>query len=123
MKKAISDRIDKDVWQRNLTPFLLLWRKLNQGLDFVKMHVPDVSIHNSPIQSFITNEFRDAIVLIQTIHKDFSMIHKIIKGQLVLQNDHYSVLDSLLKLEVSQLCAVTFSTTLLSCNHSDFNKT
>lgn len=100
MKKVISEKIDRDVWQKNLTPFLLLWRKLNQGLEFVKMQIPNISIDESPIKSFINNEFRESIILLQKIHKDFTLIHKFIKGHSVPKEDDFCILNSLLKLEV-----------------------
>lgn len=78
----------------------MLWRKLNQGLDFVKITVPEISTDNSPMKSFINNEFRDAIILLQTIHRDFTIIHKIIKGQTNYKEEDYNILKSLLKLQV-----------------------
>ncbi|XP_044749353.1 cytoplasmic dynein 2 heavy chain 1 [Coccinella septempunctata] len=81
ISKSINSKFDLDLWCKGLGPFLSLWKKLNQGHDFVKTQVSDSGSSDgaSPIAMFLEEEFRFMIRLIQKIHKSFSGLNRICK--------------------------------------------
>lgn len=100
LHKTISEKFDKELWQKNLSPFLILWKKLNHGTDFIKMTIPDLSDEKSPVSSFIFEEFRLGVTTIQKIHKNFMTINKIIKGNCAPEDDEFIIVYSLLSSQV-----------------------
>lgn len=106
LHKTIPEKFDKDLWQKNLTPFLILWKKLNHGLDFIKLTIPDLADEKSPVRSFIFEEFRLGVTMIQKIHKNFMMINKIIKGNCPPEDDEFNIVNNLLTLQVSYKCCI-----------------
>ncbi|KAL3266572.1 hypothetical protein HHI36_010736 [Cryptolaemus montrouzieri] len=79
LSKSISSKFDLDSWCKGLNPFLVLWKKLNQGRDFVKMPPVEVKYSGSPISVFFEEEFQSAIYLIQKIHRCFTVLNRICK--------------------------------------------
>lgn len=73
---------NRQVWQKGLNPYINLWKKVNQGQDFVKITLKPFSVEpqQSPITNFIQEEFYNAIVLIQKIHKNFTSLNRVLRA-------------------------------------------
>lgn len=80
LTKEIHAQFNRKVWHKLLSPFMSLWKKLNQSQEFIKMDVPHEELSDSIIFNFVLDEFRKAIILIHFIHKHFSNLSKAIKG-------------------------------------------
>lgn len=78
-----------------------LWKKLNQGQDFIKSEVPQEELSDFLLFNFITDEFRKAITLIHVIHKSFSNLSRVIKGTGTPGDNDYSVATKLISQEVN----------------------
>lgn len=78
-----------------------LWKKLNQGQDFIKNEVPHEQFSDSIILSFIADEFRKAIILIHFIHKSFTTLSRVIKGSGVPEDSDFCIATKLMSQEVS----------------------
>ncbi|CAH1986240.1 unnamed protein product [Acanthoscelides obtectus] len=95
-----SNKLDQNLLQKGLTPFMNLWKKLNQGLDFIRT-TPDSNITASdpPLKIFLIEEFNNALNLIHMIHKNLSNLKKICKGGVTPEEKDSIVGKSLLKYE------------------------
>eukprot|EP00116_Pleurobrachia_bachei_P001833 sb/3462095/ len=90
-------------WTKELTPFLQLWKRLNQGSDIVKMGVEQISApkeNDPPLLTFLLLERKAAIVLLQKVHGDLSKISKVLRGSLLLGSDIRDNATALLRHEV-----------------------
>ncbi|TPX62627.1 hypothetical protein PhCBS80983_g00247 [Powellomyces hirtus] len=90
-----GQRFDKEKWTRELSPFLLLWRKLTTGSDLAQRKInqnPDAN----PITAFLELELTNAITLLRRIQADLAAISKVIRGTLLLTNDIVAVAHDLL---------------------------
>ncbi|XP_063237932.1 cytoplasmic dynein 2 heavy chain 1 [Bacillus rossius redtenbacheri] len=80
-------KFDRDEWQKQLTPVLNLWKKLNQGLGFVQMKVAALAEGEDgagpppqPVAAFVGAEFRRGVLLVQAIHRSLAAISKVVRG-------------------------------------------
>lgn len=80
LTKNTTTHFNRKAWQKSLSPFMSLWKKLNHGFDFIKMEVPEVTLEESPISNFLSEEFKNSVHLIHTIHKNFAALNKVTKG-------------------------------------------
>ncbi|RZC33069.1 cytoplasmic dynein 2 heavy chain 1 [Asbolus verrucosus] len=103
LSKEVSLKFDRDYWQRNLSPFMILWKKLNQGHDFVRMSLPNLTAKNSSIETFMAEEFLNSIHLIQKIHKNFAILNKICKGNTIPDDSDMIIGNSLISYQVPKL--------------------
>lgn len=78
-----------------------LWKKINHGHDFVRITVPLTEISKSSIEIFLNEEFKHGILLLQTIHKHFSVLNKVCKGLIIPLEKDLAIGYSLLNYEVS----------------------
>lgn len=79
-----------------------LWKKLNQGQDFLKIEIPEEQLSHSIILDFVADEFRKAIILIHSIHKNFSNLSKVLKGSTTPDETDVSIADKLMSQEASK---------------------
>ncbi|KAH1018946.1 hypothetical protein HUJ05_006621 [Dendroctonus ponderosae] len=63
-----------------LHPFFILWKKVNQGHDFIRLSLPGGRKSASALESYVYEEYSKGVTLIQMIHKDFANFNKISKG-------------------------------------------
>lgn len=75
---------------------MTLWKKLNQGHDYIRMTIPTPINKGSSLEIFISEEYSEAISLIQQIHKCFATLNKITKGNIMAEEKDLSVANSLL---------------------------
>ncbi|VEN39261.1 unnamed protein product [Callosobruchus maculatus] len=97
---TITSKIDQNVLQKGLTPFMSVWKKLNQGLDFIRT-TPEskIAAGDSPLRIFLIEEFESALNLIHTIHKSLSNLKKMCKGGIIPDEKESSIGKSLLNYE------------------------
>lgn len=100
LTKAAHSQFNRKAWHKVLSPFMSLWKKCNQGQEFVKMEIPEEDLSDSVIFDFIADEFRKAIILIHHIHKKFTSLSKIIKGAAIPDETDVSIANKLMSLEV-----------------------
>ncbi|KAI8824969.1 dynein heavy chain and region D6 of dynein motor-domain-containing protein [Fimicolochytrium jonesii] len=96
-----GQQFDKDVWTKELGPFLQLWRKLHSGQQLLQKKVQQ-DPKASPTESFFALELTNAITLLLRIDADFRAITKVIKGTMLLTNDVISVAHALIRGETPQ---------------------
>ena len=100
---AGAAKFEREKWQKELTPTLNLWKKLNQGSALLQMKLSreDESAGNSssPVQAFVESEFRQGVMLLQKMHKSLSGLSKVIRGQQLLDEEVSKLADSLLRQE------------------------
>ncbi|TRY75069.1 hypothetical protein TCAL_08574 [Tigriopus californicus] len=91
-------KFEREKWQKELTPVLNLWKKLNSGSSMlqVKLQAPS-SAGGDPIQSFVELEYFNGVKLLQTVHKSLSGLSKVIRGTALLDEKVSKLADSLLK--------------------------
>lgn len=80
---------------------MTLWKKLNQGQEFIKNDIPQEQLSDSVVVSFVMDEFRKGIILIHFIHKNFASFSKIIKGSGAPEENDISVATKLMSHEVN----------------------
>ncbi|GJQ81468.1 btv [Trypoxylus dichotomus] len=80
--KVKHSTFNRLIWQKGLAPYITLWKKLNQGQDFVKIAFKPfvVNFEQSPILNFIQEEFHNAVFLIQKIHKNFTALNRLLRA-------------------------------------------
>lgn len=98
--KTVNLQFNRKVWHKHLSPIMSLWKKLNQGQDFVKVEIPGEVFSDSPILDFLTDEYRKAIALIHFIHKHFSNLSKVIKGTVTPEDSDVSIANALMSQQV-----------------------
>ncbi|KAJ3141233.1 Cytoplasmic dynein 2 heavy chain 1 [Geranomyces variabilis] len=91
-----GQRFDKEQWNRDLTPFLLLWKKLTGSNDLMQRKI-DQDPEADPIMSFLTLELINALSLLRRIHADLGTISKVIRGAILLTNDVVAIAHDLLR--------------------------
>ncbi|KAJ3658130.1 hypothetical protein Zmor_009888 [Zophobas morio] len=101
LTKEVSLKFDREYWQKSLSPFMIVWKKLNQGHDFVRMNLPGAASNsNSSVENFVSEEFQNGVRLIQKIHKCFAILNKICKGNAIPDDQDLIIGVSLIKYEV-----------------------
>ena len=98
-----DEQFDKTRWTKDLSPFLQLWKRLNQESDLVKLssdQIPAPGEQDPPLLAFLLLERQMAIKLLQQVHGDLSKISKVIRGTLLLTTDVKQNATALLKHEV-----------------------
>ena len=104
LTKEVSLKFDREYWQKSLSPFMIVWKKLNQGHDFVRMNLPGAASNsNSSVENFVSEEFQNGVRLIQKIHKCFAILNKICKGNAIPDDQDLIIGVSLIKYEVSKV--------------------
>jgi len=93
----ISAKFDRALWQRELGPVLTLWKHLNQGRDLIKARAALPSSDTGPVVGFVELEQYNAMVLVQSVHKDLEDLTKVIKGAALLTPEIQTVALSLLR--------------------------
>ncbi|XP_066245842.1 cytoplasmic dynein 2 heavy chain 1 [Euwallacea similis] len=80
-QKQTNSFFSKEVNFKELHPFFSLWKRLNQGHDFVRINLAEhTGNYETSIESFINDEFIRGVSLIQVIHKCFMHLNRILKG-------------------------------------------
>jgi dynein heavy chain 2 len=94
-----SSKFDRGVWQRELAPVLTLWKHLNSGRDLLKARAALPSSDTSPVVGFVELEQYNAMMLVQSVHKDLEDLTKVIKGTALLTPDIQTLATGLLARE------------------------
>lgn len=76
-----------------------LWKKLNQGHDFVKITIPIPTNNESSLLTFLSEEYSEGIQLVQHIHKCFSTLNRITKKTMVAEPKDLQLANELLTLQ------------------------
>ncbi|KAL1506398.1 hypothetical protein ABEB36_005769 [Hypothenemus hampei] len=70
----------QDLNFKELQPIFNLWKRLNQGQDFIKQKFSEEIQSNSSLTRFILEEYQQGLCLIQRIHRDLTNLNKISKS-------------------------------------------
>ncbi len=75
-------KFEREKWQKELTPILNLWKRLNQGSNLLQAKLQQESSSSSskaedPIKAFVQLENHNATALIQHVHKSLSGLSKV----------------------------------------------
>ncbi|XP_054724974.1 LOW QUALITY PROTEIN: cytoplasmic dynein 2 heavy chain 1-like [Uloborus diversus] len=102
----IADRFDVRRWNAELSPILVLWKKLNQGSQLIHLQLQGSNDEGGgededtpPVLSFIRQEYRSGVRLLQTVHASLASISKVIRGAILLTDEIHRLATSLLKHE------------------------
>ncbi|XP_050308267.1 LOW QUALITY PROTEIN: cytoplasmic dynein 2 heavy chain 1-like [Anthonomus grandis grandis] len=87
----------KDVNFKELHPVFSMWKKLNQGFDFIKLTLTEDYQGESAVGRFIFEEYTRGVTLIQTIHKCFTNLNKMSKGVAEAEESYVAIVRSILK--------------------------
>lgn len=98
----ISAKFDRQLWQRELAPVLTLWKHLNQGRDLIKARATLPASDTGPVVGFVELEQYNAMVLVQSVHKDLEDLTKVIKGAALLTPEILKIALSLLNRDTPQ---------------------
>ena len=98
----ISAKFDRQLWQRELAPVLTLWKHLNQGRDLIKARATLPTSDTGPVVGFVELEQYNAMVLVQSVHKDLEDLTKVIKGAALLTPEILKIALSLLNRDTPQ---------------------
>ncbi|KAF5283232.1 hypothetical protein FQA39_LY17379 [Lamprigera yunnana] len=94
--KSVASKFVQDELYKKLTPFMVLWKKLNQGHDFVRASTPTPTTQKSLFANGLSEEYCYAIKLVKNIHKCFSVLNKIAKNSITSDDKHLLVAQELL---------------------------
>ncbi|XP_037092634.1 cytoplasmic dynein 2 heavy chain 1-like [Pollicipes pollicipes] len=99
-----TEKFDRDKWQKELSPVLNLWKKLNSDVNLTKQitrqsHQRMSVSQAEPITSFIQLEHFNALCLAQEVHRSLANVSKVIRGTMLLSPEVKKVADSLLRNE------------------------
>ncbi|XP_076054654.1 dynein cytoplasmic heavy chain beethoven [Oratosquilla oratoria] len=96
----LANRFDRELWHKQLSPVLNLWKKLNQGANLIQAKTtPPPATGDSPVRAFVMLEYHTALTVVQTIHRSLAALSKVIRGALLLTNEVQTLADSLLRQE------------------------
>ncbi|CAB3978327.1 cytoplasmic dynein 2 heavy chain 1-like [Paramuricea clavata] len=96
-----AHKFDREKWSAELSPFLNLWKKLNQGSQLIQMKLaPPADKGESPVTSFVQLERYNAVRLVQHVHGSLAALSKVIKGTTLLTAETQNLATSLMKQEV-----------------------
>lgn len=95
-----TTKLQKDDWARGLGPLLTFWKKLNKGQDWLRISVPKIKNESTILATYMSEEYRFSIELIQHIHRNFSSINKIIRGAALATEKDVEIVTSLLAYQV-----------------------
>lgn len=76
----ISLHYNRTTWEKQLTSFIILWKKLNQDYSFMKIDIPKIDLTKSPILIFLDEEFGQSILIVQCLHRCLSSLNRVVKG-------------------------------------------
>ncbi|GIY93479.1 cytoplasmic dynein 2 heavy chain 1 [Caerostris extrusa] len=103
----IADKFDVHRWNVELSPILVLWKKLNQGSQIIHLQLTAPQFNQMaeepPIISFIRLEYYSGVRLVQSIHASLASISKVIRGAILLTDEIHTLATSLLKHETPSL--------------------
>ncbi|GFR12638.1 cytoplasmic dynein 2 heavy chain 1 [Trichonephila clavata] len=103
----IADKFDVHRWNVELSPILVLWKKLNQGSQLIHLQLTAPQFNQMadepPIISFIRLEYYSGVRLIQSVHASLASISKVIRGAILLTDEIHTLATSLLKHETPGL--------------------
>lgn len=66
--ESLTDKFDRQLWSRELKPVLILWAKLNQGKNLLKLRVQPPDDKMDPVTAFVALELFNAVRLVQRIN-------------------------------------------------------
>ncbi|KFM70535.1 Cytoplasmic dynein 2 heavy chain 1, partial [Stegodyphus mimosarum] len=100
----IADKFDVHRWNVELSPILVLWKKLNQGSQIIHLQLTPPQFDKEmeeepPVLSFIRLEYYSGVRLVQNVHSSLASISKVIRGAILLTDDIHTLATSLLKHE------------------------
>lgn len=94
-----TTKFQKELWKKELTPILNLWKSINQGLNLIQTRVPPPThaSDSSPLLTFVQQERANGISLVHEVHGSLSSLSKVIRGILLLTDDIQKVASALLQ--------------------------
>ncbi|XP_031339231.1 cytoplasmic dynein 2 heavy chain 1-like [Photinus pyralis] len=96
LEKHASAALLGDDLHKKLLPFMMLWKKLNQSQDFIRIPTPTPIIQKSLMENFISEEYCYAVTVVKKIHKTFSILNKLSKGAVPIEPKYLEVANDLL---------------------------
>ncbi|CAH8544142.1 unnamed protein product [Heterobilharzia americana] len=108
-------KFDKSVWSKELGPVLILWKKLNQGLNLIQSRASnqskrfpvsktdchsqheDRSTNERPVREFLQLELHNALQLVQSVHSSLASLSRACRGTQLVRGNLYQLANSLLK--------------------------
>ncbi|KAK4887690.1 hypothetical protein RN001_003961 [Aquatica leii] len=104
LNKNASDTFSQEELYKKITPFMVLWKKLNHGYDFIRASTtPIPSAHKSVFTSFVSEEYYYAITLVKKIHKSFSVLNKILKSNSGADSKHLQLAHELMAYQTPKM--------------------
>lgn len=107
----------KDINLKNLHPYFNLWKKINQGQDFVRLDSFELSQNRpnneSAIETFVAEEFSTGVTVIQSIHRTFAHLNKVLKSGLELDENDQVLVRQIIQ---SKVCNILYLLAVLLKN-------
>lgn len=107
----------KDINLKNLHPYFNLWKKINQGQDFVRLDSFELSQNRpnneSAIETFVAEEFSTGVTVIQSIHRTFAHLNKVLKSGLELDENNQVLVRQIIQ---SKVCNILYLLAVLLKN-------
>lgn len=107
----------KDINLKNLHPYFNLWKKINQGQDFVRLDSFELSKNRpnneSAIETFVAEEFSTGVTVIQSIHRAFAHLNKVLKSGLELDENDQVLVRQIIQ---SKVCNILYLLAVLLNN-------
>lgn len=104
----------KDINLKDLHPYFNLWKKINQGQDFVRLDSFELSKNRpnneSAIETFVAEEFSTGVAVIQSIHRTFAHLNKVLKSGLELDENNQILVKQIIQ---SKVCRNLYLLTVL----------
>lgn len=94
--------MEREEWHRGISPLLTFWKKLNKGQDWLRVTLPPSVNEGTIITTFMYEEKRFAIELIQSVHRSLSALSKVTRGAALPTEKDTEIVNNLLAYQVSQ---------------------
>ncbi|GLV36072.1 beethoven [Carabus blaptoides fortunei] len=101
----VTKGVEKEEWHRGISPLLTFWKKLNKGQDWLRVSIPPPTNEGTIITTFMYEEKKFAIELIQGVHRSLSTISKVTRGAALPTEKDTEIVNSLLAYQTPNDCS------------------
>ncbi|XP_076274081.1 dynein cytoplasmic heavy chain beethoven isoform X2 [Rhynchophorus ferrugineus] len=103
LKQTQSSMLQHNANYKELSPIFSLWKKLNQGQDYIRLTSPNTASYDTAVESFIAEEYSLGLSLVHNIHKSLMSLNKISKGIIDADENDVHVMESLMYFKTPKL--------------------
>eukprot|EP01135_Chromosphaera_perkinsii_P005308 Nk52_evm1s338 gene=Nk52_evmTU1s338 len=97
---TLAEKFDRAIWEKELHPILLLWKKLNSSDSVLKSDIDKHHMHlnysKDPVMNFIELERANSVILCKLIHQGLGTLSRVLRGSSLLTPQTQEIAKALL---------------------------